>query len=336
MKDNFTIADLKPNVYTIGLVIIISAAFLLLSACSSGMEQNGSNQIGITGDKSFSFKDAGSEWKVNFQDNEIESLYKNGVRIPDEEIDNHKDMIYKNLGELYKDYGHLSDKVHKFNFDMDKFGKDMEKFKEEFDKDKFLHFKLEFDEDELEQNLEKMEEHLNKLKDKKIDLYFDSEAFNDKMKDLEEELKNMPKLPEPGDFDVDIFLDMDKFKDGMKHFRDSFKHFDIKIDSSVIDLNEIKDHMLEVKKNLKGLKVEIHDVKSGVKNLNEFLDDLKSEMISDGYLTSTDDNYDLEMSSEITKVNDQTVKPEHHKKYSDIYLKHFHKKLDGTIKIKKD
>ena len=113
MKNNNTIAELRPNVYLIGFVLIIAAGILFLAGCSSGMEQSSLDQTGVIGDKSFSFKDAGSEWQVNFQDNEISSLYKNGVRIPDEEIDNHKKMIYKNLGELSKEYDHLSSKVFK-------------------------------------------------------------------------------------------------------------------------------------------------------------------------------------------------------------------------------
>ena len=73
-----------------------------------------------------------------------------------------------------------------------------------------------------------------------------------------------------------------------------------------------------------------------MKKLNLFLDDLKSELVKDGYLNSTEEDYDLEISADYTKINDVGVKKEDHKKYKELYKKHFDKEIDGTIKIKRD
>ena len=73
-----------------------------------------------------------------------------------------------------------------------------------------------------------------------------------------------------------------------------------------------------------------------MKNLNSFLEDLKTELVKDGYIDSIDEEYDLEMNSTITKVNDRVVKQAQHKKYLEIYRKHFDKDIDGTIKINRD
>lgn len=337
MKIDFTNVELRASVFGILFALFVGVVLLSLSGCSSGSEQNATtNQINFSGDKSFSFKDEGSNWRVDFEDDEISALYKDGSRIPDNEIEQHKEMIYENLSRLHSEYDNLSGKVHRFHFDMDKFKEDMGKFKHDFDNDKFMHFKLEFDEDEFEKNMEKLEESLKDLKDKKIELYFDSEDFKDNMKELEENLKDLPVPPMPPDVDIDVYLDMDDFKDGMKNFAESFRHFDVKIDSSDFDMSELRESMKELKKNMKGLKIEMRDLKGEMKKLDAFLDDLKSELVKDGYIKSIDEEMNLEMEKDYTKINDVIVKAEDHTKYKELYKRHFDKELDKTIKINRD
>lgn len=337
MKAYLTTAEFRTNLFGILFALVVFTVLVSFSGCSSGIEQNTiSNQTSLTGDKSFSFKDEGSDWRVDFDDDEISALYKNGTRVPDNEIDQHKDMIYENLNGLKSDFKKFGGNIHKFHFDMDKFDDEMKKFKHDFDNDKFMHFKFEFDEEEFEKNMEKLEESLKGLKDKKIELYFDSEDFRKNMSELEEKIKNLPIPPNPPDVDIDVYLDMDKLKEGMKNFKDSFKHFDVKIDSSDFDMSELRKSMKELTNNLKGLKIEMHGLKGEMKKLNSFLDELKSEFVKDGYLNSENEEYDLEMNSAITKINDRVVNQEQHKKYLEIYRKHFFKDIDGTIKIKRD
>lgn len=337
MTIDFTNRELRVSAFGILFALFVGIVLLTLSGCSSTYEQKPFNdQQSFTGEKSFSFKDNGSTWRVDFKDDEINSLYKDGNRVPDSEVDQHKEMIYKNLRQLHSKYNNLSQNFHQFHFDTDKFEKDMEKFKDDFDNDKYFHFKLEFDEDEFEKNMEELEERLKDLKDKKIELYFDSEEFQDQMKELEENLKDMPLPPNPPDVDIDVYLDMDDLKDGMKKFGESFKHFDFKFDSSDFDMHELKENMIELKKNMKGLKIELHGLNGEMRKLDSFLEELKLELVKDGYLTSSEYEYDLEMHKGSTNVNDKPVKFEDHKKYLELYKRHFDKEIEGTIKINRD
>ena len=273
---------------------------------------------------------------MDFEDDEISALYKDGNRVPENEIEQHKEMIYEKLNGLKSDFKDLNGNVHRFHFDMDKFDEQMKKFKYDFDNDKFMHFKLEFDEEEFEKNMEKLEESLKDLKDKKIELYFDSEKFRDNMKELEENLKNLPVPPIPPDVDVDVYMDMEQFKEGMKNFKESFKHFDFKFDSSEFDMSELRESMKDLKKNMKGLKIEMYGLKGEMKKLNLFLDELKSELVKDGYINSVEDEFKLEMDKNNTKVNDVYVKSQNHEQYKKLYKRHFDKEIDGTIKINRD
>ena len=337
MKIDFTNAELRANTFGIFFSFIVIAALILLPGCSSGIEQNNSSyQTSFSGDKSFSFKDDGSDWRVDFEEDEISALYKDGARIPDNEVEQHKKMIYEKLSGLKSDFKDLDGNVHRFYIDMDRFEDDMKKFKGDFDKDKFLHFKLEFDEDEFEKNMEELGEKLKDLKDKKIELYFDSEEFKDNMKELQENLKNLPEPPNSPDIDIDVYLDMDVLKDGLKNLGKSFKHFDFKFDSSDSDMSELRKSMKELKKNMKGLRIEMHDLKGEMKKLNSFIDELKLELVNDGYINSVEEEFNLEMDKDYTKINDVKVKSEDHPKYKELYKRHFDKEIDGTIKIQRD
>lgn len=337
MKSIYTKMGLSFGIAGALITILFLSAFLSLNGCSSEIEKkDNTNQINYSGDKSFSFKENGSDWKVDFDKNDIVAVYKDGVRISDDEIEKHKEMIYDKINELRSDPDSFVVKKHRFYFDGDEFKEQMKKFKDDFDKDNFLHFNLKFNEDELEKNLRKLEENLKELKDKKIELYFDSEEFKDNMKELEENLKNLPAPPDPPDIDVDVYIDMNKFKENMKKFGQEFKLHNFRIDSSFVDMKNLHKDIKELKNNLKGLKIEIHDLKGEMKKHKAFLDELKPVLVKDGYLDSVDEELDLEMNANSTEVNGTKVKDSDHLKYKEIYKKYFDKDIDGTFKIKSD
>jgi chromosome segregation ATPase len=156
------------------------------------------------------------------------------------------------------------------------------------------------------------------------------------MKELEENLKDFPIPPVPPNIDIDIHLNMEKFKENMKKFGEEFKLHNFKIDSSDFDMKNLRESMRELKRNMKDLRVDMHDLKGEMKNLNEFLADLKTELVKDGYIGSVDEEFDLEMSLDKTEINGTPVKQVDHNKYKEVYKKYFNKEIDGTFKIKKD
>lgn len=331
---------MKKHYTKIFFTVIASAAILSFAGCSSEVEQNLSsaqNQSGFNADKSLSFKDNGSEWRVDFDDDDISAVYKDGSRIPDEDINEYTEMIYDKINGLKSDGKSISDKIIRLHFDTDKFKNHIDRFKNDCDNDKFFHFKLEFDEDEFEKDMKELEENLKDLNDQKIELNFDSEKFEENMKELEKNLKNIPVVPPlPPEFDIDVHINMDQFKESMKKFGEEFKHHNFKIDSSMMDMKNLRKSMKELKKNMKGLKIDISDLKVEMKRLNAFLDELKPELVNDGYINSVDEEFDLEMSKDKTEVNGKSVKPEDHLKYKKLYEKCFDKELDGTFRINRD
>jgi len=333
MKIDFTNTEVKTSITAIIFAASVFIVLLAFGGCSANMNGNSNRDTAYKSDKSFSFKDEGSEWKVDFENDDIAAVYRDGIRIPQEFVDTHREMIYEKLNGLKSEHHNLSGKVHRFKFDVDKFTDDMKKFKHQIDEDDFMQFKFEFDDEAFEENMRELEENLNELKNKKIEIYIDSEDFKNNVKELEDELGNIPEPPIPTDVNIDIHIDMDKFKKETEHLSEQFKDFDFKIDSSVFDMKNFRDDMKELKKNLKGLKIKIHDSKGEMKKLNSFLDDLKRELVKDGYINSVDEDFDLEINKDETLVNDTPVKSTDHQKYKVLYKKHFDKELEVKIKI---
>ena len=178
------------KIATILPFILLLPIIFIVSACSSSNQgtMNGLNK-NQRADQSFSFynsdKGKDSRWDVNFSDGEISSLYKDGERIPDDEIDNYKEMIYDKLDNLKDKSKHITIDMSGFKADMHKFKVDMQKLKEEL-KDK--KFEVNFDSEAFHNGMKNLSEELSKLKDKKIKIEFDSDKFKDEMENLKNDM----------------------------------------------------------------------------------------------------------------------------------------------------
>src|SRR5690606_16161765 len=106
--------------------LFTTAAFVValltgLTSCSNAQETSG----GTTSYKqnlpenSFTFRDDGNNWRVDFEEGEIAALYKNGERVPQGEISSYESMIYDNINKLRKGLRKTDSDIHVFKFDVD-------------------------------------------------------------------------------------------------------------------------------------------------------------------------------------------------------------------------
>jgi chromosome segregation ATPase len=133
-------------------------------------------------------------WEVNFDGNEIKSIYKNGKKIPDDIIDDYKDKVYNQLDEMRFGSKFYSFKMpvplgEDFNFNMDGLHKNMEKLREKFKDHKWNMEEFKFDDEKLKQDMEELRERLKEHKFEEFQLKFDDEEFKERMEKLEEYLK---------------------------------------------------------------------------------------------------------------------------------------------------
>ena len=133
-------------------------------------------------------------WEVNFDGNEIISIYRNGEKIPDDLVADYHGKIYKELDEMRpggKFYSfRMPDFSEKdFNIDMDELHKNLEEFREKFKDHKWNLEEFKFDDEKLKQEMEELKEELEKHKFEKFHWKFDNEEFKERMEKLEEYLK---------------------------------------------------------------------------------------------------------------------------------------------------
>ena len=289
--------------------ILFLLTMLTITACSNSSKTSSettSFQSGYS-DNSFTFKDNGDKWRADFEDGEIAALYKNGERIPSEEIALYEDLVYDKFNDLRKDLKKLKSDVHVFKFDREKFEAYMKEMRENLKESLSNLPEIKFDKEFFKKDLLKLKESMKELKDKKIEIHFDNDAFKCDMDKLKKELED---------------IDIDKIN--------------IEIKRNLSDVNkELEKVRIQVKDiDLSRLDKQMEDLNIEMKKLNIFLDEIKNELVKDSYLKNKDEEINLIFNDETIKVNSKELSPEHQKKYLDLYEKHFDKKIKDNFKIK--
>jgi hypothetical protein len=259
-----------------------------------------------------------SHWKAVFEDDELISLYKDGKKIPSDEINYYEDMVYNKLDDLYphrkrmashfpgypfnkeefKDYFKNYEK--EWNFNSEEFKKNMEDLKEKLKELKIHPPKIDFDTAEFRENIRKMTEHLKQQK-------WATSHFNVHIPDIDIHIPDLPDINIP-EIDIDIP--------------------EIDIDVPEIDLSELE-------KNMSHLNLDMKELDKELKKLDAFIKELKNEMVNDGLIKSIEEEAEIDISGSEMKVNDLKVPDKLFEKYKKMYSDHFDKDLgsDSHFKI---
>ncbi len=319
---------MKRRVFTVKILtmLLIPAAVLITAAGCSTSNRGTSLQsdMNTRADQTFSFyKDEDGKnvrWEVNFEDGEISSLYKDGQRIPDSEIDDYKDMIYNKLGKLQYKSHHISIDLSDFKSDMGKFKEDMHKLKKEM---KHKKFEITFDNDEFREGMKELSKELSKLKDKKIRIEFDSDKFREEMKQLKKDL------------DIHIDINTDEIDKNLEKMNEEMDKHSYEMNHITIDLSGLDEAMANLHDNLANVKIDLKGLDVKLRKLNEFIDKIKAEMVKDNLLKNEDDELNLDLNENGMKVNGKEVPHELFEKYKKMYEDHFDKKLsdDNSLRI---
>ncbi len=297
---------------------LIAGMFLLITSCSSESftQQEQSKQ---SGEQTLTFTDEenGNEvhYEVNFNDGKISSLYKDNIKIPESEseseIENYEDLVYDKLNSINRDddefYG--QHKPYFYQFDMDDFKDDMKEFQGK-------HFNFKLDQDKFSADMEKLKDELKDMDEIVIKI------DKDKIKKDIDELK-LHKF----NFD----FDEDEFNNNMKRITIELERNQ---DEHELNMDELEEEMERLEDEMGDLSEEMKELDKDMKNLEKFLGAAKSELVKDGLIKSTDEEFEFELNSDEMKVTEKKVSDELHSKYKDLYKEHFKKEFEDKIKIK--
>jgi len=205
------------------------------------------------------------------------------------------------LVKLYKDGKQIAEK------DLSKYEDLVYEKYEEYKEDMA---ELDIDMAQLKIDLAQLKVELSDLKD--IEIVFDKEAFALDMKEMKRELKEgLAELKEI-DFDIDIDFDFDELNESMKNIKVDLSGLDIVMDNLDIEMTELKEEM---------------------KLLKYFLNDLKDELVDDGYIQDEDEDFELVLTKKKMIINDERLPDKIHQKYLELYKEHYGEDLEDDFSI---
>ncbi|MCL5030443.1 MAG: hypothetical protein M1480_15640 [Bacteroidetes bacterium] len=322
------------KVVSLFFFLLISSSFY---SCNSSAQENlqkdsdseelksGNNEKVFSFHKMTNGKD--NYWKVVFKDGEVAELYKNGKKIPDENIKDYKGMISDELADL-NDY-HFELPRHNFHFQFNREALDsaMKQLHESLSHKDFGWVDSAFNSKEFRSEMDSLKNSLSGLKKMKLylpegkfDFHFDTSAFNKGMRELRENLKNMKFNSH------DFKCDMGAFREGMEHNR--FNSEDFKI-----DMEKFSHQMEKFKDEMKSFHFDMEKFKKERKTFKSFMKDIRGELVKDKLIKNEDEKFDMKMNSKEMFINGNKVPDNLFKKYKEIYQQHYGKEIEKEFDI---
>ncbi|MBI5729840.1 MAG: M48 family metalloprotease [Ignavibacteriales bacterium] len=298
------------------------------------------------------------KFKAKLNNGKLEELYIDGEKVPEKDLNKYENKITERLNEYDSAIEEFHSSMNKYKQEMKQFKEKMKKFKGNYSYNHDFDFDSDFDippippvaldttewkgimkdvQKNLRENLVMHSFKIPPIHIPKIDipsitippmhfegmdsLKFDNEAFKESMKELKEKMK-------------DFKFDNEAFKESMKEWKDKMKDFKFDTEKFNEEMKKNGPNSEAFKNSMKELKVNMGKLKKSMKVLKEFINDTKDELVKDNLLKPGDDLEDFYLSKDEMKVDGKKVTPELHKKYLELYKKHFGKELKGDEKFR--
>jgi len=306
-----------------GLVLIIIVG-LSSTSCANSINGNfSSDSLHKENEKYLSFyeKEDGNDihWEINFENEEIASVYRDGEKISSEEVEEYRAMINEKLDEIRFGLTKHSFKMDHFTFDMDEFHADMEIFNEQMRNHSEYLDDFIFDDEKFNEGMEELQERLDELKDRKFDLKFDSEKFKEQMEKLNEQFKDHQ-------FNIEFDFDLDELEETLEAHR-------FNLDDIDIDLEDLDIQMEELDEVLEELDINMEDLDEEMEKFDGFIDELRKELVVNGYIDNENEDVEIKLSAKEMFINGKKLPGELLDKYKNIYKKHMGKDMSETSNI---
>lgn len=302
------------------------------------------------------------KFKAKLNNGKLEELYIDGEKVPEKDLNKYENKITERLKEYDSAMDEFHGSMNKYKHEMKQFKEKMKKFKDSYSYNNDYDFDFEYDIPPMPPIVFDTTEWKNIMKDvqknlrenfamhsfkippihiPKIDIpsitippidldslnvklencKFDNEAFRESMKEWKEKTK-------------DFKFDNEAFKESMKEWKVKMKDFKFDSEKFNEEMKKSGPNSEAFKKSMKELNSNMGKLKEKMKVLKEFINDTKDELVKDKLLNEGDDLDDFILSKDEMKVDGKKVSPELHKKYLELYKKHFGKELKGDEKFR--
>ena len=247
------------------------------------------------------------KYEAVFSDGELTTLSKNGKLLSKDEMKNKEDLVYDRINDL----GNKNKEDFVFHFDDKKFSERMKHFGEEM-----KHFKP----------------HIHMMLDS-LNFNFDTVAFNKQMRELNGQLAPLKNMKiqifnDLNDEDIDIpdiemdekdfNIDMDGINKELEKAAEEIKNS--KEEIAKLDIPELT---IRINEEIKKANIDLKRSKKELKKLDQFLKDIKQEMVKDNLIKNPGDKIDLKIDDGDIYVNGKKLPYELAKKYKKLYMDKF-------------
>ena len=285
------------------------------------------------------------KYKAELSNGKLSKLYIDGDKVDEKDFPKYEGLVLQKVNEydsLQKEY---RDITKNYKSSMKDYLKKMKQFRGSHDYD----FDFDFDASSFP--------------------HFDSTNWKAAMKNFQKSMRenwavhsfkippvhvppiNIPPIHIPpigidslsGDINCPTFNDKD-FKESMKEWKKNFKEemstFKVEMEKNKASMEWFKEEMKKSGPNSEGFKNSMEELKNNMsklkadmKVLKEFIGDVKSELVHDKLIEGRKDLDSITLSKDELVVNGTTASPELHKKYLEMYKKHYGKELKGDEKF---
>lgn len=267
-------------------------------------------------------------YKAKLRDGKLTDLYIDGEMVPDNQLNKYGSKIQKKVDEyetalkeyrrekeeykmLAKEYSGKFKNLHGKLRDID-----ADQF--DFDFDFSRDFNIHISKPDLSELRESMRELKRELKDSFADRSVVIPPIH--IPRIHIPPIHVPPVP-PICFDED---EWENWNEELKANLEEFKE----------EMNNNKFNMRGFNENMKEFRGKMKEFGAEMKKFGGFIKEMKNELINDGIINYEDDIDELLLSEDKMEVNGESVSPELHKKYKDMYEKHTGKKIEGKNKIR--
>lgn len=268
--------------------LIFVSMCFAFSACSASSENLSSSNEDNL--EQITIQNNEGESIIKIQGDKVLSIIKNGKELSEDEK-----TFY--LQELQSKPGFFTwyDVHPKFDFDKYKI-----KMKHFCDDSLAKNFHINFNNKEFQAEMKKLQEKIADMNLPDFKFNFNDEEFRAQMEKLDSNLQNIEiEIPE-----INIDLDEDCLKEALS---DISENLDDEMNKLDFNMNELNFELIKV---------------------NEFIRDLKSEMVKDGVLNNKDEAINIDFESDAIKINGKVIPEILKEKYKAMFEKYFDKELN--------
>lgn len=354
----YSTSSAKENRYNTASIAFVNPN--ILSSDNISSDQSGDRLVTTAdtlslkkGKRTLKFSEDDKRYKAKLNNGKIEEFYVDGDKVDEKDLPKYEGMVNQHLDEYDSAMNEYRESMKDYKEKMKTFREKMKKFRgtHSFNFDGDFDFPIpptsieipEMDTTEWKRIMKNVPQvELDSMRAELKNFHFDNEAFKESMKEWKKNMKNykfdeeafQKSMSEWKEKVKDFKFNDEAFKESMSKWSENMKNFKLDMEKFNGEMKKNGPGSEAFKKSMEELKVNMGNLKVEMKKLKDFIHDTKDELVKDKLMDEGDDLDNFTLSKDEMIVGGKKVSQGLHKKYLELYKKHFGKELTGEKKFR--